>query len=290
MKGSFGKTEAPFRLLLHNEELLIVAMNDFPFSFPLPDHDVQRLRARILTTLCAADEGFCAIPVASIRRQTLAQMLDLYDSLFFSGFLGRVYGKINVTLSQRLTSSAGKFMYVRGGASRLSQAEIRMSGDFLFRLSEGPFLLNGLSVATPQEAFLVVFEHELCHAAENALFGSTGHSSRFLSLAHGLFGHNDTRHSLPTRMQEAASEGLSPGVRVCFCYQGSVLRGIVTYIGKTATVMVEDRSGAYRDRQGRRYSKYRVPLGHLTVSLEKQRKIVHCASKIWKYSFIFTIY
>ena len=258
MKGSFGKTEAPFRLLLHNEELLIVAMNDFPFSFPLSDHDVQRLRARILTTLCAADEGFCAIPVASIRRQTLAQMLDLYDSLFFSGFLGRAYGEIDVTLSQRLTSS-----------SRLSQAEIRMSGDFLFRLSEGPFLLNGLSVATPQEAFLVVFEHELCHAAENALFGSTGHSSRFLSLAHGLFGHNDTRHSLPTRMQEAALEGLSPGVRVCFYYQGSVLRGIVTYVGKTATVMVEDRSGAYRDRQGRRYSKYRVPLGHLTVSLEK---------------------
>ena len=178
-------------------------MNDFPFPFPLPDQDVQHLRARILTTLCAADKGFCAIPVASIRRQTLAQMLDLYDSLFFSGFLGRVYGKIDVTLSQRLTSSAGKFMYVRGGASRLSQAEIRMSGDFLFRLSEGPFLLNGLSVATPQEAFLVVFEHELCHAAENALFGSTGHSSRFLSLAHGLFGHNDTRHSLPTRMQEA---------------------------------------------------------------------------------------
>ena len=50
-------------------------MNDFPFSFPLSDHDVQRLRARILTTLCAADEGFCAIPVASIRKQTLAQML-----------------------------------------------------------------------------------------------------------------------------------------------------------------------------------------------------------------------
>ncbi|MFR8176446.1 MAG: hypothetical protein ACLVB5_04885 [Christensenellales bacterium] len=125
-------------------------------------------------------------------------------------------------------------------------------------------------VAPPQGAFLVVFEHELCHTdGKRASSGSTSHSSRFLSLAHGLFGHNDTRHSLPTRMQEAASEGLSPGVRVCFCYQGSVLRGIVTYIGKTATVMVEDRSGAYRDRQGRRYSKYRVPLGYLTVSLEK---------------------
>ena len=244
-------------------------MNKLPFAFPLADDDILRRRATILTALCAADNGFCAVPVQSIRRQTLSQMLNLYDKLFFGGFLSHSYGQIDVTLSQRLISSAGKFIYTRGGVSRMCRAEIRMSGDFLFRLSEGPFLLNGLSVATPQEAFLVVFEHELCHAAENALFGSTGHSSRFLSLAHGLFGHNDTRHSLPTRMQEAASEGLSPGVRVCFCYQGSVLSGIVTYIGKTATVMVEDRSGAYRDRQGRRYSKYRVPLEHLTVILEK---------------------
>ena len=244
-------------------------MNKLPFAFSLADDDILRRRATILTALCAADNGFCAVPVQSIRRQTLSQMLNLYDKLYFGGFLSHSYGQIDVTLSQRLISSAGKFIYTRGGVSRMCRAEIRMSGDFLFRLSEGPFLLNGLSVATPQEAFLVVFEHERCHAAENALLGSTGHSSRFLSLAHGLFGHNDTRHSLPTRMQEAASEGLSPGVRVCFCYQGSVLRGIVTYIGKTATVMVEDRSGAYRDRQGRRYSKYRVPLEHLTVSLEK---------------------
>lgn len=244
-------------------------MNELPFAFPLPDHEIQHRRAMVLTTLCSADEGFCAVPVSSIRKQTLAQMLQLYDQLFFSGFLGRTYGQIDVTISQRLTSSAGKFMYVRGGASRLSRAEIRMSGDFLFRMNKGPFLLNGLSVATPQEAFLVVFEHELCHATENALFGSTGHSSRFLSLARGLFGHTDTRHSLPTRMQEAASEGLSPGAKVCFCYQGGVLTGIVTYVGKTATVMVEDYRGVYHDRQGRRYAKYRVPLEHLTIKAEK---------------------
>lgn len=244
-------------------------MNEFPFAFPLPDHEIQHRRAMVLTALCAADEGFSAVPVTSIRKQTLAQMLRLYDQLFFSGFLGRIYGQIDVTLSQRLTSSAGKFMYTRGGASRLSHAEIRMSGDFLFRLNKGPFLLNGLSVATPQEAFLVVFEHELCHAAENALFGSTGHSSRFLALAHGLFGHTDTRHSLPTRSQEAASEGLFLGTKVCFYNQGGILSGIVTYVGKTATVMVEDRHGAYRDRQGQRYTKYRVPLEHLTVKREK---------------------
>ena len=91
---------------------MIVAMNDFPFSFPLPDHDVQRLRARILTTLCAADEGFCAIPVASVRRQTLAQMLDLYDSLFFSGFLGRAYGEIDVTIDLPAADQLGGQIFV----------------------------------------------------------------------------------------------------------------------------------------------------------------------------------
>lgn len=179
-------------------------MNKLPFAFPLADDDILRRRATILTALCAADNGFCAVPVQSIRRQTLSQMLNLYDKLFFDGFLSHSYGQIDVTLSQRLISSAGKFIYTRGGVSRMCRAEIRMSGDFLFRLNKGPFLLNGLSVSTAQEAFLVVFEHELCHAAENALFGSTGHSSRFLSLAHGLFGHTDTRHSLPTRQQDVA--------------------------------------------------------------------------------------
>ena len=226
-------------------------MNKLPFAFPLVDDDILRRRATILTALCAADNGFCAVPVQSIRRQTLSQMLNLYDKLFFGGFLSHSYGQIDVTLSQRLISSAGKFIYTRGGVSRMCRAEIRMSGDFLFRLNKGPFL--------------VVFEHELCHAAENALFGSTGHSSRFLSLAHGLFGHTDTRHSLPTRQQDAAKGGLFMGARVCFCYQGGILSGVVTYVGKTATVMVEDRRGTYRDQTGKRYAKYRVPLEQLTV-------------------------
>ena len=138
-----------------------------------------------------------------------------------------------------------------------------MSGDFLTRLDEGPFQLNGLSVATPQEAFLVVFEHELCHALETALYGQTGHSARFLSLAKGLFGHTATRHSLPTRRQEAARDGLVVGSRVCFPYRKSMLGGVVTYIGKQATVMVPDARGEYRDRRGQRYTKYRVPLDHL---------------------------
>lgn len=231
-----------------------------PFPFPLPDDEIRRRRARILTALLSQDEGFCLIPVQSMSTASLAAMLRLYDQLFLSGYLGSAYAAVHVTLSSRLISSAGKFIYARNAAKRYENAEIRMSSDFLFRLKDGPFTLNGLQVATPQEAFLVVFEHELCHALETALFGSTGHSKRFLTLANGLFGHTQARHSLPTRRQEAAENGLTVGMKVHFPYEGKRLTGMVSYVGKSATVMVPSLKGPYRDKLGRRYTKYRVPL------------------------------
>ena len=187
-------------------------------------------------------------------------MLRLYDDLFLCGMLRSAYGHLDITLSSRLTSAAGKFIYTRSAATRTQQAEIRMSSDFLFRLTDGPFSLNGLTVATAQEAFLIVFEHELCHAAETALFGSTGHSRRFRTLSNGLFGHTDIRHSLPTRRHNAALSGFAVGMRASFPYEGKELTGTVTYIGKTATVMVRSLRGPYKDLLGRRYTKYRVPL------------------------------
>lgn len=231
-----------------------------PFPFPLAPQDIRRRRAAILAGLLSLDEGFCSIPVRGIRAATLEAMLRQYDERFLSGFLRASFGALRVTLSSRLISAAGKFVYARSASKRLESAEIRMSSDFLFRLNEGPFALNGLSVATPQEAFLVVFEHELCHALETALFGSTGHSARFLALAKGLFGHTDVHHALPTRRAEAAEAGLSVGSRVCFSYEGRTLSGVLSYVGKTATVMVPASRGPYRDRSGRRYAKYRVPL------------------------------
>lgn len=235
-------------------------MNSYPFPFPIERAEIRRRRAAILAALLADDPGFCEIPVRRMRTATLSRMLRLYDTQFLNGYLARAYGQIDVTLSSRLISSAGKFIYSRDASRRMTRAEIRMSSDFLSRLDKGPFDLNGLSVATAQEAFLVVFEHELCHALENALYGSTGHSERFLSLANGLFGHTATRHSLPTRRAEAAKEGLFPGARVSFQFEGKTLSGVVTYVGKTATVMVPSALGAYRDPSGRRYAKYRVPL------------------------------
>ena len=122
-----------------------------PFAFPLESAEILRRRSRILTRLCAQDEGFCAIPVQGIGEETLSGMLRLYDDIFLDGYLSRVMRCLRVTLSARLTSSAGKFLCTRGAFKQIKSAEIRMSGDFLTRLDEGPFQLNGLSVATPQE-------------------------------------------------------------------------------------------------------------------------------------------
>lgn len=230
----------------------------FPFSFPLPQHIIVQKRASILAQLLAYDEGFCNIPVQSISQDSLRYMLNAYNAAFLNGCLKRV--PVQVTLSSRLTSSAGKFICLRGAFGRIKQAEIRMSSDYLLRLRNGPFELNGLTAATPQEAFLLVFEHELCHAVETMLYGKTAHSPRFLSLANGLFGHTGTRHKLPTRQQEAAQKGLVVGSSIRFLCKGIELCGIVTYIGKTATVMVPSDAGAYHDRFGRKYTKYRVPL------------------------------
>ena len=235
-----------------------------PFAFPAAEEEIINKRAFILRELQQYDEGFQATPVRQIKPATLARMCSLYDKLFLNGYIAKKYATFDVTLSSRLISSAGKFLCTKGAFGRLKEAEIRMSGDFLYRLDQGPFELNGLCVASPQEAFLVVFEHELCHAIEMGLYGKTGHSARFLTLAHGLFAHTATRHKLPTRKHDAQKCGLAVGIEARFPYGDQALTGVVTYIGKTATVMVADPQGAYRDRKKRRYTKYRVPLSKLT--------------------------
>jgi len=234
-----------------------------PFALPLEEGEISFKRATILHELLDCDEGFRSIPVCRIHPSTLKRMLIRYDELFFGGYILQKLPFLQVTLSSRLISSAGKFICSKGAFGRIAGSEIRMSSDFLYRLENGPFELNGLSVSTPQEAFLIVFEHELCHAAETALYGKTGHSVRFLSLAKGLFGHTGTRHRLPTRRQEAFEHGFAVGMRVRFSCQGRNLTGIITYIGKTATVMVSTPRAAYTDQRGRRYTKYRVPISHL---------------------------
>ena len=58
-----------------------------PFALPIAEGEIIKKRAMILSMLCAQDEGFCAVPVRSIRSETLHKMLALYDELFFCGYI-----------------------------------------------------------------------------------------------------------------------------------------------------------------------------------------------------------
>ena len=228
-----------------------------PFPCPLREAEIVAKRKTILNNLIPIDSGFARTPVRSIRLSTLYTMKQAYDQSFFGGYLATHYRKFEMTFSTRMTSAAGKFIY---NTRNKDAGEIRMSGDFLFRLQDGPFTLNGLTVPTAQEAFLVVFEHELIHAVEFGLFNSTGHSQRFLQFAHGMFGHTRMTHELPTRKDDARSKGIAVGSTVTFEYEGRKLTGIVSYVGKTATVMVPNAKGSFTDAKGRKYAKYRVSL------------------------------
>lgn len=240
-------------------------MTQAPFSFPDSPEIIWDRRAQILCALCDVDEGFRQIPVRSIATGTLDEMLRQYDAHFFAGKLRPSYAQLKVTLSPRLLSAAGKFLYAPQTPPSKPIGEIRMSSDYLFRLEYGPFSLNGLTVSTPQEAFLIVFEHELCHALEAALYGRTNHGKRFMELARRFFGHTKATHNLPTRRADAANLGMRIGMKASFPYQGQTLTGVITYIGKTASVMVPSRTGAYRDQKGTRYEKYSVPLESLII-------------------------
>lgn len=238
----------------------------FPFSTSNSPAVIQHKRSQILEALIKADPRFGAIPVLSVKYSTLQLMLQYYDAVFLGGILGQRYHSIKVTASSRLLSAAGKFIHPKT-LTAYPDAEIRMSSDFLFRMKEGPFELNGLTVPTPQEAFLVVFEHELCHAVEFAYYGATGHSSRFMYFARGVFGHTKHTHELPTIAAETTQKtGISVGSHVSFPYEGQTLSGIVSYLGKSARVMVPSPRGNYymNNDHSKTYLKYQVPVSLLT--------------------------
>ena len=230
-----------------------------PFPFPIDAQEIAARRARLLRGLIAAYPELGEIPVRRIPAEFWTALPRAYDHLFLQGTLSTLLPDLSVVPAPRMTSCGGKFCVALRGRQR-TKCEIRMATDFLFRLEKGPFSLNGLTAQTALEAFLIVFEHELCHALELALTGKPGaHGETFRTLVFGLFAHTAYRHSLPTRALEAAQSGILRGGSVSFSHEGRTLTGVVSRVGKTVTVMVPSRTGTYRDGNGRRYAKYLVP-------------------------------
>lgn len=232
--------------------------------------DVYSNRCKVAAALIESSKSIKNTRISAISTEDLYMLYNLYDDIFFDKKLKGSGIIVSFSLSRRMTSSAGKTFFKKptsdGSQSPQNDCiyEIRIGVDFFFNynLTSGKKLVCGIETDNSLDALLLVFEHELCHVLEQAFYGDSNCSKqRFKTLASNLFDHKASHHQLPTHRQIAYEcHDLKVGDLVSFSFDGKCHKGIINRINKRATVMVESRDGDYRDKKGKRYNKYYVPL------------------------------
>ena len=210
--------------------------------------------------------------IQCMSNEDLKILFDLYDEEFFHDYFSRSFkGSLTFSLSTRMTSAAGKTIYSRK-IKQLQEAEefyeIRMGIKFFFQYYkvERDKIVSGINTKDSLEAFQIVFEHELCHLIELHLYKeSSCKKLRFKTMVNRIFAHTEVYHQLPSQ-KEIISEnyGFKIGQKVSFVNEGKKYSGFIYKINKRATVMVKDKKGTYRDREGNTYAKWYVHFGQLS--------------------------
>ena len=207
-------------------------------------------------------------PSVLLTEKTLAQLFWRYDQVFFDHFFKQqINHRITFYLSTRMTRAGGKTVYYRNSDTyRIGVAASLLKNSF--QQGNRKFIINGLECETPVKAMMAILEHEMIHLLEFVCFQkSSCKGKRFQTLSRQMFGHNGITHALALPEETVCLNfNLKTGDRVNFCFKDRYLEGIVTRITKRATVMVADFRGIYRDRAGKRYSKYYVPLNQLKIN------------------------
>lgn len=206
--------------------------------------------------------------ISTISTSDLKLLFLLYDKIFLNNWFRDNYkGKLKFSLSRQMTKSAGLTRCPKNINTIKPEEvtiEIKIGVDFFFHydLVEGSKTVGGVITKSSLEALQLVFEHELCHVIEFIIFFKSDCSKeRFKRIAGNLFGHTESCHKLPTRREIVDQKfGLRIGDRVSFAIEGKRLDGVIYAINKRATVMVSDKDGIFQDSNGKRYSKYYVPL------------------------------
>lgn len=208
--------------------------------------------------------------IEKISEKDIKILFELYDKYFFDCFFKRSFkNKISFTLSNRMTSAAGKTFFYRKRVNGevINEYEIRMAVKFFFQYYDlsREKAVCGIKTIDSVEAFFIVFEHELCHLIEFYYYDeSSCKKDRFKKIAHDLFGHTDVFHQLPTNKEIVYDlHGIKVGSKVKFESDGYIKEGFVHRINKRATVMVVDKKGTFIDNKNIRYNKWYVPLNKL---------------------------
>jgi len=255
-------------MALHSPQTL----RKFAKRLAVDEHDRAGRLAAIAGSLMRESPTIPEPNFNTISGRDIRSLFEMYDAHFFEGMLTQTLDTTPITFrsSSRMTSAGGKTSSWRPQRNGpISRFEIAVSSTLLFRTFSGddverPVTVTGLECTNRLQALMRVMEHELVHLTE--LLGwdtSSCRQDRFHSIAFRVFGHTDHRHALVTPREQAASQGIRPGIQVQFEFEGRTLRGVVNRVTKRATVLVPDKSGV-RYSDGISYSKFYIPLSLLT--------------------------
>jgi len=233
--------------------------------------EIIRKRNAIRNKFMVKSENVNTGNIKCMSNQDMKILFDLYDEEFFHDyFRGNLKESITFSLSNRMTSAAGKTIYIRK-IKPLQESEktyeIRIGIKFFFQYDKvkRDKIVSGINTKDSLEAFQIVFEHELCHLIEFHLYSeSSCKKRRFKIMVNNIFGHTEVHHQLPSQSEIISVDyGFKIGQRVHFVNENKKYSGFIHKINKRATVMVKDKKGNYKDVQGTTYSKWYVNFGQL---------------------------
>lgn len=244
-------------------------LSEIKYENPIIDSNREMVYNRFIYKSSNVKSGI----ITKISVYDLQLLFQLYDEIFFKEYFQKNFkGKLNFSLSTKMTSSAGKTIFPRNLINLREDEviiEIRMGINFFFRYYDisDDKMVNGIKTRNSLEAFQMVFEHEIGHLIELIDFKNTNcKKDRFKQIVKNIFGHKDVYHKLPTNKEIAnVKYGFKVGDKVSFVAGNIKNIGIINNINKRATVMVRDYEGAYIDNKGNKYTKYYVPLGSLSL-------------------------
>lgn len=201
-----------------------------------------------------------------LTEDNIKYLLKLYNEIFLRNYFSLNFIKrIKVSLSNRMTSSGGKTIFLNKGRAKIY--EIRISRVVLSKFIQDNKvkIVCGIEATDILEGLMLILEHELCHVIEFNKYGrSSCKQKQFKDMANSIFGHKSSYHEI---LKDNSSKNINKdkitfeiGQTVKFEYKSKIYMGQISNINKRATIMVEDNKGSYRDKNGKHYSKWYVPL------------------------------
>ncbi len=224
---------------------------------------IKSLRKDIRTMFL---EEFVIEDIKHIDVRHVEVLFKYYDHRFFENQISyALKDTIKFSTSNKMTKSGGKTIYSIRNNRKFY--EIKVSNVLLmnFNRTDDVKRVCGIDAYDFIDALMLILEHELCHVIEFYNYSSSScKKDRFKFIANNIFGHKSSYHELlKQKNYDKEPIYINYGQVVYFYHKGSLKTGIVTNINKRATVMVKDRNGIYRDKNGVLHSKWYVPLSML---------------------------